>query len=183
MHHDRDDDTTWRLLAEVQAMTRCIHPNIVHVHDVGDHDGWLYSAMELCDADLEMWSRDQPWTAVLDRVLELGLGLSRVHAAGLVHADVKPANVLVKDGAAKLGDFGLVTSPGVTARVVGTPGYIAPEVADGRQGPAGDVFAFACCSWACLFGRPPFGDPPAGADATSTTGLATVASPERYSSA
>ena len=167
VHHDTDDETTWQVLAEVQAMTRFDHPNIVRVHDVGDHDGWLYSIMELCDSDLATWSRGKPWTAVLDRMLEVGRGLSSVHAAGLVHGDVKPENVLIKDGVAKLGDFGLVTTPGCTERVSGTPGYIAPEVADGRQGPAGDVFAFACCTWACLFGSPPFGEAPAGADVSA----------------
>jgi serine/threonine protein kinase len=169
VHHDSDDETTWRLLAEVQAMSRFDHSNIVRVHDVGDHDGWLYSVMELCDSDLETWSRDQPWTAVLDRMLEVGRGLASVHASGLVHRDVKPANVLLKGGVAKLGDFGLVSSPGCSGRVVGTPGYIAPESADGRQGREGDVFAFACSTWACLFGRAPFGDPPAGADASAAT--------------
>jgi serine/threonine protein kinase len=106
---------------------------------------------------------------VLDRLLELGRGLACVHAAGLVHADIKPANVLIKDGIAKLGDFGLVTTPGWSARVSGTPGYIAPEVADGERGFAGDVFAFACCAWACLFGSPPFGEAPAGADISVAT--------------
>jgi serine/threonine protein kinase len=169
VHHDSDDQTTWRLLAEVQAMSRFEHPNVVRVHDVGDHDGWLYSVMELCDCDLAAWSVGRAWTDVLDRLLEVGRGLLAVHAAGLVHCDVKPANVLVKDGVAKLGDFGLVSTPGWSGRVVGTPGFIAPEVADGRQGREGDVFAFACCAWTCLFGCPPFGEPPPGADASAAT--------------
>ena len=167
VHRDTDDATTWQVLAEVQAMTRFDHVNIVRVHDVGDHDGWLYSVMELCDSDLETWSRDKAWVEVLDRMLEVGRGLASVHAAGLVHRDVKPANVLLERGVAKLGDFGLVTTPGCSGRVVGTPGYIAPEVAEGRQGREGDVFAYACCTWACLFGRAPFADPPVGADASA----------------
>jgi hypothetical protein len=169
VHHESDDDSSYRVLAEVRALSRFEHANVVRVVDVGKHDGWLYSVMELCDAELGAWCRDKPWTAVLDRLLELGCGLSCVHAAGLVHSDVKPANVLIKDGVAKLGDFGLVTTPGWSARVSGTPGYIAPEVADGRPGFAGDVFAYACCAWACLFGRPPFGEAPAGADISAAT--------------
>jgi serine/threonine protein kinase len=167
--HDAEDLTCWRLLAEVQAMTQCDHPNIVRVHEVGDHAGWLYLIMELCDSDIDVWSRGKRWADVLDRLLEAGRGLASVHAVGLVHGDVKPANVLVKGGVAKLGDFGLVTTPGCSGRIVGTPGYIAPEVAEGRQGREGDVFAFACTAWACLFGRPPFGEPPAGADASAAT--------------
>jgi serine/threonine protein kinase len=167
--HDTEDETTWRLLAEVQAMTQREHANIVRVYDVGDHAGWLYSVMELCDSEIDAWSRGKPWADVLARIVEAGRGLASVHASGLVHGDVKPANVLVKDGVAKLGDFGLVTTPGWSGRIAGTPGYIAPEVADGRQGREGDVFAFACSAWACLFGRPPFGEPPAGADASAAT--------------
>jgi serine/threonine protein kinase len=167
--HDSEDQTTWRLLAEVQAMTQCDHPNIVRVYEVGDHGGWLYSAMELCDSDIAAWCRGKAWLDVLDQWLEAGRGLASVHAVGLVHGDVKPANVLVKAGVAKLGDFGLVTTPGWSGRVVGTPGYIAPEVADGTQGREGDVFAFACSAWECLFGRPPFGEPPPGADASAAT--------------
>jgi eukaryotic-like serine/threonine-protein kinase len=169
VHHDSDDETTWRLQAEVQAMSRFEHANVVRIYDVDEHDGWRYSVMELCDADLRAWSRDKGWIEVLDRLLELGRGLSCVHAAGLVHADVKPANVLIKDRIAKLGDFGFATTPGWSAHVSGTPGYIAPEVADGRQGFEGDVFAFACCAWTCLCGYPPFGEPPADADTSAAT--------------
>jgi serine/threonine protein kinase len=125
--------------------------------------------MELCDSDIAAWSRGKGWLDVLDQWLEAGRGLASVHAAGLVHGDIKPANVLVKGGVAKLGDFGLVTTPGCSGRIVGTPGYIAPEVAEGMQGREGDVFAFACAAWACLFGRPPFGEPPPGADASAAT--------------
>jgi serine/threonine protein kinase len=165
--HDGEDASTWRLIAEVQAMTRFDHPNVVRVHELGDHAGWLYAAMELCDSDLERWCAGLAWTDVVDRLLEAGRGLAAVHAAGLVHADVKPENILVKGGVAKLGDFGLVTTPGLSGRVGGTPGYIAPEVADGKQGAAGDVFAFACTAWACLTGRQPFGDPPTTADSSA----------------
>jgi serine/threonine protein kinase len=53
VHHDTDDEMRRRLVAEVQAVSRLDHPNVVRVYDVGDHDGWPYSVMELCDADLE----------------------------------------------------------------------------------------------------------------------------------
>jgi serine/threonine protein kinase len=165
--HDGEDASAWRLIAEVQAMTRFDHPNVVRVHELGDHAGWLYAAMELCDTNLERWCAGVAWTDVVDRLLEAGRGLALVHAAGLVHADVKPENILVKGGVAKLGDFGLVTTPGWSGRVGGTPGYIAPEVADGKQGTAGDVFAFGCTAWVCLTGRQPFGEPPATADSSA----------------
>ncbi|WP_258182937.1 serine/threonine-protein kinase [Enhygromyxa salina] len=167
VQHDSDDETVWRVIAEAQAMARFDDPNIVRVHDFGRHEGWLYLVMELCDENVETWRRGRPWADVLDQLVEAGRGLAAVHAAGLVHADVKPENIFVKDGAAKIGDFGLVTSPGWSTRISGTLGYIAPEVADGRQSAASDVFAFACTVWACLVGRPPFGEPPPGADTSA----------------
>jgi serine/threonine protein kinase len=165
--HDGEDANAWRLIAEVQAMTRFDHPNVVRVHELGDHAGWLYAAMELCDTNLEGWCTGVAWTDVVDRLLEAGRGLAVVHEAGLVHGDVKPENIFVKGGVAKLGDFGLVTTPGWSGRVGGTPGYIAPEVADGKQGTPGDVFAFGCTAWVCLTGRQPFGEPPATADSSA----------------
>jgi serine/threonine protein kinase len=162
--HDGEDASMWRLIAEVQAMTRFDHPNVVRVHELGDHATWPYSVMELCDSDLESSCAGVAWDDVLDRLLEASRGLAAVHAAGLVHGDVKPENILMKGGVAKVGDFGLVTTPGWSGRIGGTAGYIAPEVADGQQGMAGDVFAFACTVWTCLVGRGPFGEPPATAD-------------------
>jgi serine/threonine protein kinase len=158
--HDGEEASTWRLIAEVQTMLRFEHPNVVRVHELGEHAGLPYSVMELCDTDLERWHAGVAWADVLDRLLEAGRGLAAVHAAGLVHGDIKPENILLKGGVAKLGDFGLVTTPGWSGRVGGTPGYIAPEVADGQQGVAGDVFAFGCAAWTCLTGRGPFGELP-----------------------
>ena len=165
--HDSDDETTWKLLAEVQAMTRVEHEHVVTVLDVGDHEGRLYAALELCDANLDAWSVGQRWAVVLDRIIEAGRGLAAVHAAGLVHGDIKPENVLLKDGAAKLGDFGMAARPGWSTRIGGTAGYIAPEVADGHQGAAGDVFALACTAWFCLTGERPFGEPPVTASSSA----------------
>ena len=164
---ERDDESTWKLVAEVQATARIEHAHVVRVFDMGDHEGSIYAALELCDGNLDDWCIGRPWTDVLARVIEAGRGLAAVHAAGLVHGDVKPENVFLKDGAAKLGDFGLASRPGVVTRICGTAGYIAPEVGDGRQGFAGDVFAFGCTAWVCLTGEHPFGDPPASADSSS----------------
>ena len=169
VQHDSDDPTRWRQVHEVQAMAAVDHPHVVRVYDVGEHEGWLYTAMDWCDANLHTWHAGRPWAEILDRLVEAGRGLAAVHAAGLVHRDVKPDNILLKDGAAKLADFGLATPPGCTARIAGTPGYIAPEVADGHSSPAGDVFAFACTAWRCLVGAPPFGEPPPSAGTSAAT--------------
>ena len=166
---DPDLDYTWKLIAEVQSMTRVDSMHVVRAFDMGDHQGSLYAALELCDGNLEDWRAGKAWAEVLDRLIEAGRGLAAVHAAGLVHGDVKPENIFLKDGVAKLGDFGLATRPGWSTRISGTAGYIAPEVADGRQSFAGDVFAFACTAWLCLVGAHPFGEAPTTADSSAAT--------------
>jgi serine/threonine protein kinase len=159
-----------QLLAESGSMARFDHPNIVRVFEAGVQGNCVYAAMELCEGDLikqhfSSAASDPPggalWTVQLDRLLEAGSGILAVHQAGLVHGDVKPANILIKGGHAKIGDFGTAKPPGRSRLVAGTPGYVAPELLDHQVcSPAGDVFAFACTAWTCLTGRHPFGDPP-----------------------
>jgi tetratricopeptide (TPR) repeat protein len=149
-----------RLVREAQAMARLTHPNVVSVYDVGTYRDDVFVAMELVDGQtLRKWMREQPrsWREVLSIFRQAGQGLAAAHAAGLVHRDFKPANVLVgKDRVAKVTDFGLAlarSSDGTEARPpedaatrsvsppyspgnaptpqtspgVGTPGYMAPE--------------------------------------------------------
>jgi tetratricopeptide (TPR) repeat protein len=122
---DVQADGAARLLREAQAMARLSHPNVVSVHDAGTHAGHVFIAMELVEGlSLRHWLRGghRTWREVLELFRQAGRGLAAAHAAGLVHRDFKPANVLVnKDGRAQVTDFGLARN---------TP---APEV--GRAGP------------------------------------------------
>jgi serine/threonine-protein kinase len=96
-------------------------------------------------------------------IIEIAAGLDAIHAAGLVHRDVTPGNVLLEsDGSAALGDFGLTRGPRDTAlttpgRTVGTLDYLAPEVIRGaRATPSSDVYALGCVAFAALSGSAPF---------------------------
>jgi tetratricopeptide (TPR) repeat protein len=106
-----------RLLREAQSMARLSHPNVVGVHDVGTFEGRVFVAMELVvGRDLRAWLAVQQRTRqeIFDVFLQAGRGLAHAHAAGLVHRDFKPGNVLVgDDGVVRVADFGLARRFGV----------------------------------------------------------------------
>ena len=147
-----------RLVAEARAMARLDHPNVVTVHEIVEDDRELVIVMERVDgADLGSWLAAEPRSRAdrLRTILDAGRGLVAAHAAGLVHRDVKPANILVdRAGRARLTDLGLAAAivgddePGLArgseSRLIGTPGYLAPEVLAGARGDErADQYAFA----------------------------------------
>ena len=170
-----------RLHREAIAMAKLAHPNVVTVFEVATVDDRLYVAMEYVRGEtLRGWLATAPraWREIVEMLLDAGKGLAAAHAAGLVHRDFKPENVLVgEDGRPRVSDFGLAradtraaesippeakTSPldtpmTLTGSLMGTPAYMAPElleegVADARS----DQFAFCVVAWECLFGKRPF---------------------------
>jgi tetratricopeptide (TPR) repeat protein/predicted Ser/Thr protein kinase len=104
-----------RLIREAQALARLSHPNVVAVHEVGDHEGRVFVAMEFVEGTtLKEWIQGNPpgkrdrLARALELLLDAGRGISAAHAAGLVHRDVKPSNILVgDDGRVRVVDFGL----------------------------------------------------------------------------
>lgn len=152
---------TARLLREATLMARIAHPNVVPVYDAGAHAGRVYLAQELVvGTNLERWQHDNRAgpRPLLERWLEAGRGLAAAHAAGVLHRDFKPANVLVgADGRARVTDFGLArrgaelaveTSSAAsgdpsTSGLLGTPRYMAPEQRRGIATAASDQYSYA----------------------------------------
>jgi tetratricopeptide (TPR) repeat protein len=176
------------LLREAQALARLAHPNVIGVYDVGTLPGdRVFVAMELVEGKtLRRWleAEHRSWREVQRVMLAAGAGLQAAHAAGLVHRDFKPENVLVgDDGRVRVMDFGLARLAGeptasrdsdlqITSRsplsesltqegaMPGTPAYMAPEIYRGSGPGAGartDQFAFGVTLYEALFGARPFG--------------------------
>lgn len=158
-----------RFRSEAEAAAKLRHPNIVAVYDVGEHEGQHYFSMEYIEGNS------------LSRLLERGPLANRraaqylrtlseateyAHRQGIVHRDLKPSNILIDAvDQPHITDFGLAkqlhTDSGQTrtGAVLGTPSYMAPEQAEGRNrdvGPAADVYSLGAILYECLTGRPPF---------------------------
>ncbi len=167
------EETRSRFVREARLQAKLAHPNLLRLYDAGFSGRTPYLAMELVKGGtLRQWSRlvkVPPLTESLAVAAGIAAGLAHAHGAGIVHRDLKPENVLLPDeGGVKVADFGLAkaltgaqtlaTAPGT---ILGTPGYLAPELLTGANpGPAADVYALGVLIFELVSGRRPF----AGAD-------------------
>jgi serine/threonine-protein kinase len=158
---------------EVSTAQRISHPNVVSVLDSGDHEGNLWLTQVLCQGgSLVQRLADSGGSLTVQQTVtlvgEVASGLDAVHAAGLVHRDMKPANILFdEDGTVRITDFGLArdtssdrrwTRPGQT---LGSMAYMAPEQIEAEDvGPFTDVYALGCVTYECIVGATPFADRP-----------------------
>ncbi|MEA2450405.1 MAG: serine/threonine kinase PknH [Thermoleophilaceae bacterium] len=165
----KDDVFRRRFDREARTAARVGHPNVVPVLDTGEHDGIPYMAQKfITGGSLEhRIKRDGrlglPFT--LDICTQVADGLDAMHAEGLIHRDVKPANILLDEqDKAYITDFGLMkdreasvlTRPG---QALGSMDYMAPEQIRGEEVTAqSDVYALGCVMCECLSGKPPFAD-------------------------
>ena len=162
-----ESDFRDRFLRESKLAASLDHPNIVPVYDAGEVDDVLYIAMACVDgSDLKALLVEEgrlPLRRALRIVSQIASALDAAHARGLVHRDVKPANILIgPNDRALLSDFGVVkelTSRGATrtGSFVGTIEYCAPEQIEGRDvDRRADVYALACVFYECVVGTSPF---------------------------
>ncbi|NVB85332.1 MAG: serine/threonine protein kinase [Kofleriaceae bacterium] len=175
-----DESLTERLVREARSMAAVNHPNVVTVYEVGESDdGTTFIAMELvAGQSLRQWQSKTGHTVpeLVEAYIAAARGLGAAHAAGIIHRDFKPDNVLVADdGRVRVTDFGLASSkpkPGSAAArvasigdvnlttsgsVLGTPAYMAPEqFVGGNVDPRTDQFNFCVSLWEALYGERPF---------------------------
>jgi serine/threonine-protein kinase len=170
--HRNDDGgvVEQRFRREALAEAQIVHPNVVAIHDVGESDdGRPFIVMDFVEGrPLSQILADGPLPSELAAVLGAGIAraLAAAHERGIVHRDVKPANILIDaQGLPHLTDFGLARAPGaqdttltLPGTLVGSAHYVAPEQA--RQGaatPQADLYALGAVLYHALAGEPPFG--------------------------
>ncbi|MGI5282193.1 protein kinase domain-containing protein [Nonomuraea polychroma] len=162
-----------RFARESKAAARIMDPNVVTVLDVGQDEQRRFLVMELLTGRslaTEMAARGPlPVAEACHLLSQAAAGLDAAHRAGVVHRDVKPANLhLTADGRLKVVDFGLAHMATEASRlttvgtIIGTPAYLAPEQIDGSGGEAAtDLYALGCVAYELLCGKPPFTGSPA----------------------
>jgi eukaryotic-like serine/threonine-protein kinase len=162
------EEARLRSMREGRIAARLSHPNAITVYDVVDEDGAPWLIMEyLPSRSLAAVIAEKgtlPPTDVARIGAQVAAALVAAHAAGIVHRDVKPANVLLgDDGTVKITDFGISRATGdvtvtATGMLAGTPAYLAPEVAKGHEPTAAsDVFSLGSTLYTAVEGHSPFG--------------------------
>ena len=156
-----------RFEREAVSAAKLDHPNIVRIHDVDEENGRPYIIMEYVEGeDLEDRLRRESPLRVLEAAriaLEVARALEHAHAAGVIHRDVTPGNILLaRDGRVKITDLGLATEANRAAvnedgTVLGTPFYVSPEQAQGLPADArSDLYSLGACLFVMLTGSRPF---------------------------
>jgi serine/threonine-protein kinase len=162
-------DRLGRFLTEAKAVAGLQHPNIVQIHEIGEHDGLPFFSLEFVGGgslEAKVHRKPQPPREAAHLVETLAQAIQYAHEHGVIHRDLKPANILLTvDGMPKVTDFGLAkrleedSSQTKSGTLMGTPNYMAPEQARGdvhQVGPLADVYTLGAILYELLTGRPPF---------------------------
>lgn len=158
-----------RFRAEAEAAANLQHPNIVAIHEVGEHEGRLYFSMDYVEGQsLAALVREHPLPAetAVRHVKTAAEAIHYAHRQGFLHRDLKPSNILIDEAnQPRITDFGLAKRMDsdsrltITGAVLGTPSYMSPEQAAGKSdqvGPASEVYSLGAILYELLTGRPPF---------------------------
>ncbi|AKS31055.1 serine/threonine-protein kinase [Mycolicibacterium goodii] len=160
-----DADLRARFEREARAAAALTHPHVVAVHDCGEHAGTPYIVMERLSGTTladEIAAGPMPQARVVDLLDQVLSALIAAHAAGIVHRDIKPGNILIgHTGQAKLADFGIAKTDGVprtqAGQILGTMAYLSPQRMTGQPaGVADDLYAVGVVGYEALTGRRPF---------------------------
>jgi serine/threonine protein kinase len=166
-----DQSVKERFLREARSMAALNDPHIIQIYFIGDDEGQTYFVMEFVDGEslgsvLKRETKLKPEQAA-KIIYQTALGLSTAHDKGVIHRDIKPGNLMVSArGAVKIADFGIALSAQdfskkltSTGEFVGTPGYLSPEVCQGKPvDQRSDIFSLGIVLFECLAGRMPFTD-------------------------
>ena len=166
------DQQRQRALREGRIAARLSHPHAISVYDVALESGQPWLVMEYLPSRSLAAVLTEDGVLRVDQVAQIGAqvadALAATHAAGIVHRDVKPANILIGrggriEGLVKITDFGISHASGdvtltQTGQITGTPAFLSPEVAQGHEmTSASDVFSLGATLYTCIEGQPPFG--------------------------
>jgi eukaryotic-like serine/threonine-protein kinase len=156
-----------RFEREAKSLAKLSHPNIVKVHDYGEHEGSPYIVMEYMPGGTlkKILGKPIPWQIALRLLLPVARGVEYAHQRGIVHRDIKPTNILITEsGDPMLSDFGIAklfeadqtTNLTGTGMAVGTPEYMAPEQWDGKPNPQSDLYSLGIVLYEMVTGRKPY---------------------------
>ena len=166
-----DQSVKERFLREARSMAALNDPHIIQIYFIGDDEGQTYFVMEFVDGEslgsvLKRDTKLKPEQAA-KIVYQTAMGLTTAHDKGVIHRDIKPGNLMVTSrGSVKIADFGIALSAQdfskkltSTGEFVGTPGYLSPEVCQGKPvDQRSDIFSLGIVLFECLAGRMPFTD-------------------------